>query len=163
MRRHGRSLSILPQSRVYIIDNRVDDEHALPQVNLHLIGPIQSRKAELAVACRPVLVHSVDRLRIAGKLDRLAGEAGLCFDILLEVNVAGEASKFGFTPDGLWQDVQAILALPALRVRGLMTIPPYDVDPEERVAFRGFAPVARSAGCALAAERLASPEHGHEP
>ncbi len=97
---------------------------------MHLIGPIQSRKAELAVACRPVLVHSVDRLKIAGKLDRLAGEAGLRLDILLEVNVSGEASKFGFTPDGLWQDAEAILALPALRVRGLMTIPPYDMDPE---------------------------------
>ena len=107
-----------------------DDERALPQVNLHLIGPIQSRKAELAVACRPVLIHSVDRLKIAGKLDRLAGEAGLRLDILLEVNVSGEASKFGFTPDGLWQDAEAILALPALRVRGLMTIPPYDMDPE---------------------------------
>ena len=109
---------------------RVDGEHALPQVNLHLIGPIQSRKAELAVACRPVLVHSVDRLKIAGKLDCLAGEAGVRLDILLEVNVSGEASKFGFTPDGLWQDAEAILALPTLRVCGLMTIPPYDMDPE---------------------------------
>ena len=109
---------------------RVNTERALPPVNLHLIGPIQSRKAELAVACRPVLVHSVDRLRIAGKLDRLAAEAGQRLDILLEVNVSGEASKFGFTPDGLCQDAEAILALPALRVRGLMTIPPYDMDPE---------------------------------
>ena len=108
----------------------INGERALPPVNLHLIGPIQSRKAELAVACRPVLVHSVDRLRIAGKLDRLAGEAGLRLDILLEVNVSGEASKFGFTPNGLWQDAEAILALPALRVRGLMTIPPYNMDPE---------------------------------
>ena len=109
---------------------RVDRERAFPPVNLHLIGPIQSRKAELAVACRPVLVHSVDRLKIAGKLDRLAGEVGLRLDILLEVNVSDEASKFGFTPGGLWQDAEAVLALPALRVCGLMTIPPYDMDPE---------------------------------
>lgn len=109
---------------------RVDNEHALPPVNLHLIGPVQSRKAELVVACRPVLVHSVDRLKIAAKLDRLAGEAGLRLDILLEVNVSGEGSKFGFSPDELWQDSEAILALPALQVRGLMTIPPYDMDPE---------------------------------
>ena len=108
----------------------VNGERALLPVNLHLIGPIQSRKAELAVACRPVLIHSVDRLKIAGKLDKLAEEAGLRLDILLEVNVSGEASKFGFTPDGLWQDAEAFLALPALRVRGLMTIPPYDMDPE---------------------------------
>ncbi len=108
----------------------IDAERALPQVNLHLIGPIQSRKAELAVACRPVLIHSVDRLKIAGKLDRLAGEAGLRLDILLEVNVSGETSKFGFTSEGLWRAAEAILALPALQVRGLMTIPPYDMDPE---------------------------------
>ena len=108
----------------------VNGERALPPVNLHLIGPIQSRKAELAVACRPVLIHSVDRLKIAGKLDFLAGEAGLRLDILLEVNALGEASKFGFAPDDLWQDAEKILGLPALRVRGLMTIPPYDMDPE---------------------------------
>ena len=109
---------------------RVDGEQATPPVNLHLIGPIQSRKAELAVACRPVFVHSVDRLRIAAKMDRLAGEAGLRLDILLEVNVSGETTKFGFTPDDLWQYAEVILALPALQVRGLMTIPPYDMDPE---------------------------------
>ena len=107
-----------------------DDGNLLPPVNLHLIGPIQGRKTELAVDCRPVLVHAVDRLKIAGKLDRFAGEAGRRLDILLEVNVTGEASKFGFTPAGLWQDVEAILALSNVRVRGLMTIPPYEIDPQ---------------------------------
>jgi hypothetical protein len=106
-----------------------------PAVNLHLIGPIQSRKADLAIACRPVLVHAVDRLKIASRLDRLAGEAGIRQDILLEVNVSGEASKFGFTPDGLWEDVERLLVLPALRVRGLMTIPPFAADPEDARPF----------------------------
>ena len=105
-----------------------NDEHGVPPVKLHLIGPIQGRKAELAVACRPVLVHAVDRIKIAGRLDRVAGEAGRRLDILLEVNVTGEASKFGFTPAGLWQDAEAILALSNVRVRGLMTIPPYEID-----------------------------------
>jgi hypothetical protein len=106
-----------------------------PAVNLHLIGPIQSRKADLVIACRPVLVHAVDRLKIASRLDRFAAEAGVRQDILLEVNVSGEASKFGFAPDGLWQDAEAILALPALRVRGLMTIPPFAEDPQEARQF----------------------------
>ncbi len=105
----------------------VDAAH---QPRLHLIGPIQSRKAALAVACRPVLIHAVDRLKIAARLDRFAAEAGLIVDVLLEVNVAGEASKFGFTPDGALGKTEAILALPSLRVRGLMTIPPYEPDPE---------------------------------
>jgi hypothetical protein len=97
---------------------------------LHLIGPIQSRKAALAVACRPALIHAVDRLKIAVRLDRFAAEAGLVQDVLLEVNVAGEASKFGWTPDGVRQEAAAVLGLPHLRVAGLMTIPPYEPDPE---------------------------------
>jgi hypothetical protein len=103
---------------------------AAARPRLHLIGPIQSRKAALAVACRPALIHAVDRLKIAARLDRFAREAGLALDVLLEVNVAGEASKFGFTPDAVRRDAEAILALPSLRVRGLMTIPPYEPDPE---------------------------------
>lgn len=104
------------------------DAAVLPR--LHLIGPVQSRKAALAVACRPTLIHAVDRLKIAARLDRFAAEAGLVLDVLLEVNVAGEASKFGWTPDGVRQDIGALLALPHLRIGGLMTIPPYDPDPE---------------------------------
>jgi hypothetical protein len=100
------------------------------QPRLHLIGPIQSRKAALAVACRPALIHAVDRLKIAVRLDRFARAAGLALDVLLEVNVAGEASKFGFTPDAVRRDAEAILALSNLRVYGLMTIPPYQPDPE---------------------------------
>lgn len=97
---------------------------------LHLIGPIQSRKAALAVACRPALIHAVDRVKIAKRLDRFAAEAGIELEVLLEVNVAGEASKFGFTPDAVLREAEAILALPSLHVRGLMTIPPYEPDPE---------------------------------
>ena len=97
---------------------------------LHLIGPIQSRKAALAVACRPALIHAVDRLKIANRLDRFAAESRIDLDVLLEVNVAGEASKFGFTPDAVLREAEAILALPSLRVAGLMTIPPYEPDPE---------------------------------
>jgi len=103
---------------------------AADRPRLHLIGPIQSRKASLAVACRPALIHAVDRLKIAARLDRLASEAQIVQEVLLEVNVAGEASKFGFSPLELQRDAELILALPHLRVAGLMTIPPYQPDPE---------------------------------
>ena len=103
---------------------------SISRPRLHLIGPIQSRKAALAVACRPALIHAVDRLKIARRLDRFAAEAGLVLEVLLEVNVAGEASKFGFTPEAVGREAEAILALPHLRVRGLMTIPPYVPDPQ---------------------------------
>ena len=97
---------------------------------LHLIGPIQSRKVALAVACRPVLIHSLDRLKIARRLERFAAEADLILPVLLEVNIAGEASKFGFRPDALLASAGELLALPHVKVQGLMTMPPYDPDPE---------------------------------
>ena len=97
---------------------------------LHLIGPIQSRKAALAVTCRPALIHAVDRLKIALKLDRAAAEVGVLLDVLLEVNVAGEASKAGFAPAEVLDAAGTITALPRLRVRGLMAIPPYEPNPE---------------------------------
>lgn len=103
---------------------------ASPRPRLHLIGPIQSRKAKIALACQPVLIHSVDRLKIARKLNNLAQESGIRLDILFEVNVSGEASKFGFDPDSLTAALPELLALPALRPHGLMTIPPLDPDPE---------------------------------
>lgn len=97
---------------------------------LHLIGPIQSRKASLAVACRPVLIHSVDRVKIARRLSRFAQEADLILDALLEVNVSGEASKFGFAPEEVEGAADELVTLPGLHICGLMTMPPLEPDPE---------------------------------
>ena len=97
---------------------------------LHLIGPIQSRKAKIALACRPVLIHSIDRAKIARRLDRLAAEVGVILDALLEVNVSGESTKHGWSPDALRAELPDLLTLSHLRFRGLMTIPPFDPDPE---------------------------------
>ncbi len=109
----------------------IDNPDAAGQpFRLHLIGPIQSRKAKIALACRPVLIHSIDRAKIARRLDRLASERGVVLDALLEVNVSGEASKHGWSPDALRTELPDLLALPHLRFHGLMTIPPYDPDPE---------------------------------
>ncbi|MCS7040434.1 MAG: YggS family pyridoxal phosphate-dependent enzyme [Anaerolineae bacterium] len=103
----------------------------LPGLRLHLIGTIQSRKAAIALACQPVLIHSIDRLKIARKLSDLAQAQGRCLDVLFEVNIAGEATKAGFSPDELRQALPELLALPGLRSHGLMTIPPWDPDPEK--------------------------------
>ncbi len=129
-------------------ENRPEEAHAKfreegatadPAPRLHLIGPIQSRKARIAVACRPVLIHSIDRPKIARKLNDLALAAGVVLDVLFEVNVSGEASKFGFAPDALRQALSEILSLPALHAHGLMTIPPFDPDPESaRPHFRAL-------------------------
>lgn len=103
----------------------------LPGLRLHLIGTIQSRKAAIALACHPVLIHSIDRLKIAHKLSDLAQAQGVRLDVLFEVNIAGEATKAGFSPDELRQALPELLALPGLSSHGLMTIPPWDPDPEK--------------------------------
>lgn len=104
----------------------------------HMIGHIQSRKAARAV--HPyVLVHSVDRLKIARRLNRFAGERGIVLPVLLEVNVSGEETKFGFRPEEVFSAVEEILQLPHLRVEGLMTMAPFVEDPETvRPVFAGL-------------------------
>lgn len=102
----------------------------------HLIGHLQSNKAAKVVepfAC----VHSVDSLHLAQTLSRHVQELGKPLAVLLQVNVAGEASKEGMSPDELPELARQIVALPALRVEGLMTIAPLVRDPEEvRPVFR---------------------------
>ncbi len=106
---------------------------------LHLIGPIQSRKAQIALDCRPVLIHSIDRLKIARKLSEMAAADGRTLDILFEVNIAGEAAKSGFSPDGLRSCLSELLTLPGVCSHGLMTIPPLGPDPEKaRPYFRSL-------------------------
>lgn len=110
---------------------------ALPQaaIEWHFIGPIQSNKT------RPIAehfdwVHTVEREKIAARLSeqRLAGMADL--NICLQVNISGEASKSGVSPDDLPALARAVAQLPKLRLRGLMAIPEPQTDPAlQRAAF----------------------------
>jgi pyridoxal phosphate enzyme (YggS family) len=123
-------------------ENRVEEASIkIPAVNRqtgqaltwHMIGHIQSRKAR-EVAPLFGVVHSVDSLKLAGKLNAQAGETGRQLDVLLEMNISGEASKDGFPAHGWRIDparrdevvafASQVMALPALRVRGLMTMAP---------------------------------------
>lgn len=104
----------------------------------HMIGHVQSRKAEdvLPWADR---VQAVDSLKLAGRLSRACQAAGRELPILLEINVSGEASKYGFRSDELPAAVEAIAALPGLRLDGLMTMAPIVADPEDaRPVFAGL-------------------------
>ncbi|OQA44316.1 MAG: hypothetical protein BWY52_01653 [Chloroflexi bacterium ADurb.Bin325] len=104
----------------------------------HMIGHVQSRKAA-AVLPWAALVHSVDSVKLAARLARGVAD-GTVLPVLLEVNVAGEASKYGFRPAALPAAVEAIAALPGLRIEGLMTMAPLAADPElARPTFRGLA------------------------
>jgi len=98
-------------------------------VEWHMIGHVQSRKAQL-VAANFNLMHSLDSLKLAKRLDRFSAEAGRQLPVLLEFNVGGEDSKGGWSAwdEARWSellgDVSEVLALPNLKVRGLMTMPP---------------------------------------
>ena len=113
----------------HIGENRLQE--ALPKIETlgrddvvwHFIGTLQRRKAK-AIVGRFETIHSVDSLTLAEEIDRRAREAGLRQRILLEVNLGGEASKGGFEPTALLAVLPALNELPALDIRGLMTIPP---------------------------------------
>ncbi len=126
-------------------ENRIEEAQEkvgeLPaDITWHMIGHIQSRKA------RDVLplfswVHSVDRLKIAHRLERFAAEEAKVLPILLECNVSGEASKYGFAADrwaedrgqrqALFAAIEKIIALPHLQVQGLMTMAPIIEDADQ--------------------------------
>ena len=77
------------------------------------------------------MIHGVDSLALAQEIDCIAQELGLFPRVLIEANVAGEATKFGFTRDDLHRDMQHLLALGRLQIGGLMAIPPYCEEAED--------------------------------
>jgi len=94
----------------------------------HFIGHLQSNKIRRALPLFR-LFHGVDNAGLAIQMDRVAGECGCFPRVLLEVNVSGEGTKFGFQPDRLRSEIAGLLALPRVGVLGLMTMAPYSPDP----------------------------------
>lgn len=104
-------------------------------VEWHMIGHVQSRKANL-IPGNFALMHSLDSLKLANRLDRFAAQAGVILPVLLEFNVGGEETKFGWDASdasrwpALLPEIDMVLKLKNLAVRGLMTMPPLFDDPE---------------------------------
>lgn len=139
-------------------ENRVEEaetkiptvnQRALQPITWHMVGHIQSRKAA-AIPGFFQIVHSIDSVKLARKLSAHLEKSGAMLDVLMEVNVSGEDTKSGFAAVGwetkgevreaLGQDVRQILAMPCLRVRGLMTMAPIVQDMEQaRSVFRSLA------------------------
>jgi pyridoxal phosphate enzyme (YggS family) len=110
-----------------------------PDVTWHMVGHIQSRKArDVALWCD--VVHSADRVKIVQRLSSACAEAGRSLPVLLEINLSGEETKYGFDlsrwPEddaqarAFYNDVEAALTCPNTRIVGLMTMPPLTEDPE---------------------------------
>lgn len=100
----------------------------------HFIGHLQTNKIR-KVLPHFSLFHGVDSLDVARQMDRIAAEMGLFPRVLLEVNVSGEVSKFGFTPESVCAGLEELLAFRRVQVLGLMTIAPYSENTEKARPF----------------------------
>jgi PLP dependent protein len=139
-------------------ENRVQEARAkIPElssrIQWHLIGHLQSNKVRVALPLFQ-LVHGVDSVELLADIDRIAAEVGLFPRVLLQVNVAGEASKFGFSPAKLVEQIETIAACNRANIEGLMTIPPLAPSAEHSrryfVALRELRDqLARESGFAL--------------
>jgi len=102
----------------------------------HFIGHLQSNKCRDAVGLFE-MIESVDSLSIAEEISKRAEQASKTMPILLEVNLAGEASKFGYAPDNVLAELNRLNALPRIEIHGLMTVPPWSPNAENvRPMFR---------------------------
>jgi pyridoxal phosphate enzyme (YggS family) len=115
-------------------ENRIQEAKAkipdLPaKLRWHLIGHLQSNKIRQALPLFE-MIHGVDSVDLLDEIQRIGGDLGLFPRILLQVNVAGESSKFGFAPDRLLSEVERITRADRVQVEGLMTIPPLASNPE---------------------------------
>ena len=121
------------------VQELVDKIPQLPgDIRWHMIGHLQTNKVKYIVG-KIYLIHGVDSLKLAKEIGKQSVKIGVVSDILLEVNIGNEESKFGFKPDELLSVVPEIAQIEGIRVRGLMTSAPICEDPEEnRVFFRNM-------------------------
>ena len=137
---------------------------AFPEARWHFIGNIQSRRISEIVASA-TLIHSLYQRRHAEKIDHAAAELSKVQDVLIEVNVSGEASKSGVAPAEAAELVRAVAALPHVSVRGLMTMAPAGDAQAAREAFAGLAELAAQIRCPASRRgrrRFHGALHGHE-
>jgi PLP dependent protein len=108
------------------------------RLHWHFIGHLQSNKCRDAVHFFE-MIQSVDSLTLAEEINKCADKSGKTMPILLEVNIAGEASKYGYRPEAVLEDLLKINALRKIEIHGLMTVAPWSPEPEKaRAIFRAL-------------------------
>ena len=119
------------------VQELTDKLPVLPEdIHWHMIGHLQRNKVKYIVG-KVALIHSVDSLRLAEEISRESVKQATVTDILIEVNVAGEESKFGIPPEEALALIEQIAKLPGIRIKGLMTIAPFtDISEENRQYFK---------------------------
>lgn len=107
-------------------------------IRWHLIGHLQRNKVKYIIG-KTYLIHSVDSLRLAQEIEKEAAKRNVTVDILVQVNISGEESKFGITKEEAPALVDEIVKMPHINLKGLMTIAPETSNPEEiRYVFKGL-------------------------
>lgn len=115
------------ENRVQELVRKYDD---VKGVSWHLIGHLQTNKVKY-IADKVSLIHSVDSIKLAAEIDRQAEKNGRVIDVLIEVNVSGEESKFGVAPDELDELLSKIGEFSHIKVQGLMTMAPLLAEKDE--------------------------------
>ncbi len=117
------------------VQELTEKEEQLPKdIRWHMIGHLQRNKVKYIIG-KTALIHSVDSLRLAEEISRQSTKQQVISDILVEVNIAGEESKFGISNQEAIALVSEIAALPGIHIRGLMTIAPFVSNGEENRAY----------------------------
>lgn len=122
-------------------ENRVQElrektEIIKDNLDWHLIGHLQTNKVKYVVG-KVSLIHSLENIRLAEALDKEAAKLGITVDVLAEINVAKEASKFGVNPEDAENFIREVSKFPNINIKGLMTVAPYtDISEENRKYFR---------------------------
>ena len=113
-------------------------ENVSTKVNWHLIGHLQTNKVKYIVD-KATLIHSVDSVRLASEIEKEANKKGVIANILIQVNIAHEDTKFGINEDEIYDLINEIKNFEHIKIKGLMTIAPFVENPEEnRVHFRNL-------------------------
>jgi PLP dependent protein len=121
--------------QIFFGENKIQEAKAkIPlcpgKVRWHFIGHLQSNKVRDAVELFE-MIQSVDSLNLAKEISKRSEQAAKQTPVLLEVNAAGEASKFGYQPEQLLKELKELNSLPRILIQGLMTVPPFATEPEK--------------------------------
>ncbi len=116
----GLGIDLLGENRV---QEFMDKREQYSPAEVHFIGGLQTNKVKYIID-KVSMIHSVDNLRLAEEISKRAGQHGLVMDILAEINIGGEDTKGGVTPESAGEFCAQVRELPHIRLRGLMTIPP---------------------------------------
>lgn len=137
---------IFGENYVQELTNKARMLEGLPDIRFHFIGHLQRNKVKDVIAVASC-IETVDSVRLADAISRRAMAEGVVIDVMVQVNVAGEIQKAGCSPSELEPVLDAVRRSPALRLSGLMTIPPLDSDPERsRPHFRALRGLANERG-----------------